>query len=405
MSERLLIRAPRLFDGVSQKLAEHAYLVVEDGLIVALGPQSELAESADEAFDRTVLLHADSTVLPGLINMHTHLSFSALPTMFDDAVSESDAVKLIRIVTNMRAAVCAGVTTVRDCGTWPRLMIPARTAAEQGLAPGPRIVASGAITTTGGHCWYCSTEADSESEVRKAVRTHIKDGVDFLKLFATGGNVTPGSDALVTQFTEAEMCAATQEARKGGRRTAAHAHGLEGVRNAIAARVTTIEHCSFQTETGIGWNDAMVDEIVDAGIYVCPTFFRGTAKLASDPGYTFNAREKMFMTRRRQRAQLTTRLAERGVMLVSGNDAGVPHCHVEDFPGDLVATVEECGLSPLAVIRSATSVAAEALGRTKIGQVAQGKAADILAVRGNPLTDIRDLERIELVVARGRVVD
>ena len=266
MTERLLIRAPRLFDAISDKVQASRYLVVEDGLIAATGPQSELAECAADTFDRTLSLEPDTTVLPGLINMHTHLSFSALPTMFADAVSESDEFKLIRIVANMGAAVCAGVTTVRDCGTWPRLMMPARAAAEQGLVRGPRIIASGAITTTGGHCWYCSTEADSEDEVRKAVRTHIKSGVDFIKLFATGGNVTPGSDALVTQFTRAEMCAATQEARKGGRRTAAHAHGIDGVRNAIAARVTTIEHCSFQTETGIGWDDAMVDEIVDGWI-------------------------------------------------------------------------------------------------------------------------------------------
>jgi imidazolonepropionase-like amidohydrolase len=404
MTERLLIRAPRLFDAISDKVQASRYLVVEDGLIAATGAQSELAECADDTFDRTLSLEPDTTVLPGLINMHTHLSFSALPTMFADAVSESDEFKLIRIVANMGAAVCAGVTTVRDCGTWPRLMMPARAAAEQGLVRGPRIIASGAITTTGGHCWYCSTEADSEDEVRKAVRTHIKDGVDFIKLFATGGNVTPGSDALVTQFTQAEMCAATQEARKGGRRTAAHAHGIDGVRNAIAARVTTIEHCSFQTETGIGWDDAMVDEIVDAGIYVCPTVFRGTAKLTADPNYTFNEREQLFLTRRQQRIKLTARLAERDVMLVSGNDAGVPHCRVEDFPGDLVATVQECGLSPLAVIQSATSVAAQALGRTDIGQLARGKAADILTVRGNPLEDIRDLERTEKVIVRGLVV-
>lgn len=404
MTERLLIRAPRLFDAISDKVQASRYLVVEDGLIAATGPQSELAECAADTFDRTLSLEPDTTVLPGLINMHTHLSFSALPTMFADAVSESDEFKLIRIVANMRAAVCAGVTTVRDCGTWPRLMMPARAAAEQGLVRGPRIIASGAITTTGGHCWYCSTEADSEDEVRKAVRTHIKDGVDFIKLFATGGNVTPGSDALATQFTQAEMCAATQEARKGGRRTAAHAHGIDGVRNAIAARVTTIEHCSFQTETGIGWDDAMVDEIVDAGIYVCPTVFRGTAKLTADPNYTFNEREQLFLTRRQQRIKLTARLAERDVMLVSGNDAGVPHCRVEDFPGDLVATVQECGLSPLAVIQSATSVAAQALGRTDIGQLARGKAADILTVRGNPLEDIRDLERTEKVIVRGLVV-
>ena len=152
--------------------------------------------------------------MPGLINMHTHLTFSALPSVYDDALQDSDTTKTIRMIEALRAATDCGITTVRDCGTWPHLILPTKDAVESGLLPGPRIVASGAITTTGGHCYFCATEADNEDEVRKAVRSHVKSGVDFIKLFATGGNTTPGSNALIAQYTEAEMCAASDEARK-----------------------------------------------------------------------------------------------------------------------------------------------------------------------------------------------
>ena len=303
-----------------------------------------------------------------------------------------------------------GVTTVRDCGTWPHLALPVRDAVEQGLLPGPRIITSGAITSTGGHCWFCATEADNESEVRKAVRTHVKSGVDFIKLFATGGNTTPGSNALLAQYTVAEMCAATDEARKASRRTAAHAHGIDGVRHSITARVTTIEHCSFQTEAGIGWDEDLASEALDAGIYVCHTVFRGINKLEHDNTHELTAAEAQTIESRRQatadRLILTRRLADKGVQLLAGNDAGVMHVGFSDFPGDLVMTSEGCGLSPCAVLKSATSTAAQALGCEDIGIVAAQKVADLLVVHGDPINNIRDIERTAMVFARGeRVVN
>lgn len=396
-----LIKAARLFDGVKQH--EHAYIVIDGDRIREVGQQQDLGASCKQQFEETIELDTEQTLLPGLINMHTHLSFSGARSVFHDATTESDVIKTVRIVDNLRRALATGVTTVRDCGTWPRLALPIRNAVEHGLLPGPRIIASGAITTTGGHCWYCATEADSEDEVRKAVRAHTKDGVDFIKLFATGGNTTQGSDALTVQYTREQLCAATEEARKANRRTAVHAHAFEGVRNSIDAGVTTIEHCSFQTGAGIGWDEEMATQIVDKGIFVCHTTFRAASKFENDSAFEFTPAEIAANAKRQQRVALTRRLHDKGVRLIAGNDAGVSHVSFDDFPGDLIYTAQACGLDSGTVLRSATSVAAEALGRDDLGTIAAGKVADLLVVRGNPIADVTSIAQTECVYTRGQL--
>lgn len=400
----MLIKAGRLFDGVAEATRERAFVAVQDGKIAAVGAQSELGATGEANYGEVIDLGDTVTLMPGLINMHTHMSFSGSGTVFHEATQDTDALRMIRIVENLHASLATGVTTIRDCGTLPRLALPARQAVEDGILIAPTIVASGAVTTTGGHLWYCSTEADDETDVRRAVRAHVKSGVDFIKLFATGGNLTPGTNPLEAQFTEHEMCAATEEARRLGRRTASHAHGVDGVRNSIRARVTTIEHCSFQTEAGFGWDEDLVREIVDLGITVCHTVFRGIGKFENDPDFHFTPAQERMVALRKTRLALTKRLADAGVKLIAGNDAGVSWCTFSDFPEDLVLTTEGCGFAPVEVLRSATGEAAVALGRDDVGVVQSGKAADLLAVDGNPLEDIRAITHPRLVVARGRVV-
>jgi len=282
--------------------------------------------------------------------------------------------------------------------------LPVRDAIEQGLLTGPRIIASGAVTTTGGHCWYCATESDDEVSVRRAVRQHVKDGVDFIKLFATGGNLTPGTNSIEPQFSGPELCAAAEEARRLGMRTASHAHGTAGVVNSINARVSTIEHCSFLSTGGIGWEETLAREIADLGIFVCHTIFRGVAKFEGDPHYRFSESEQRQLEGSKARLTLTRRLADAGVPLVAGNDAGVTHVGFADFPSDLVLVAEGCGFSPGAVLRSATGVAADALGRADIGRIRVAASADLLAVAGDPSVDIGAIEATRLVMARGQVV-
>jgi imidazolonepropionase-like amidohydrolase len=403
--DTILIKAGRIFDGVAERVLPDAYVVLEGATITAVGSQTELAAHT-EGVTQQIDLGPDVTLMPGLINMHTHMSFSAGESVFNDHQGESYETKLIRAVVNLRAALCTGVTTVRDCGTLNGIAFAVRAAVEQDTMPGPRVIASGAgITTTGGHLWFCGVEADNETEVRRAVRSQVKAGADFIKIFATGGGTTPGTNSTAAQFNESEMCAITEEARRLGKTTAAHAHGSPGVRTSIAARVTTIEHCSFMQSSG-----AMVYEaeqgrrIADAGIYVCPTIFWGRGKklLRDEPHDAPQVRD--YLERREARFKLTRQLVEQGVQLVAGSDAGVAGNTFSDYPDDLILAVEGTDLSPTYILKSATSVAAEALGCSELGIIAPGKTADLFAVQGNPLQDIHALNAPRLVVSRGRLI-
>lgn len=401
----MLIKAERVFDGQSDHILEHAYVLVNGGTIEAIGPQSELDGSAGN-FAREIDLGANVTLMPGLINMHTHMSFSGGTTVFADHQAESVETKLIRSVENLKLALRTGVTTVRDCGTLNSIAFPVREAVESGIFQAPRILASGqGITITGGHLWFCGVEADDEAGVRRAVRSQVKAGADFIKAFATGGNTTPRTNPLAAQYSEAEMCAITEEAERLNVHVAAHAHGTPGVRNAIRARVTTIEHCSFMTAAGIGYEPDEVRMIANAGLYVCPTIFQGQGKYLDREQAKESAEIAQFFEARDQRFTLVRRLVEDGVQIVSGSDAGVRNNTFDDYPDDLVLATEGTDLSPLYMLKTATSIAAEALGRKDLGTLAPGCAADLLAVHGNPLHDIRALTQPRLVVARGQVVD
>lgn len=398
----LLMKAGRVYDGRAEQVLEHAYVLIEGQRIAAVGRQAELEGSAGR-FAQEIDLGSDVTLLPGLINMHTHMSFSAGESIFDDHQRESYETKMIRAVDNLHKALRTGVTTVRDCGTLNGIAFAVRAAVEDGVLVGPRVIASGdGVTTTGGHLWFCGVEADSDLEVRRAVRAQVKAGADFIKVFATGGNSTPGTNACAAQYTERELCALTEEARRLDKRVASHAHGTPGVIASITARVTTIEHCSFLQPAGVQYEPEQVRRIVDAGIYVCPTVFRGRGKLlAEQPDLPWAAE---FWATQEARFALVRRLVDDGVTLISGSDAGVNYNEFSDYPDDLILTAEGLDLSPTYVLQSATSVAAEALGRSDLGVLAPGKAADVLAVQGNPLQDMRALRHPVLVVARGQVV-
>ena len=400
----ILIKAGRVFDGRMDRALEHAYVIIDGGTITAVGRQAELDGNGGQ-FAQEIDLGSEVTLLPGLINMHTHMSFSTSESVFLDHQTESYETKLIRSVENLKMALRTGVTTIRDCGTLNGIAFPMRDAVEHGILTGPRVIASGAgITTTGGHLWFCGVEADSETEVRRAVRAQCKAGADFIKAFATGGGSTPGTNSLAAQYTEAEMCAITEEAARLGRRVAVHAHGSPGVHNSIAARVTTIEHCSFLQASGIEYEPDQARRIAEAGLYVCPTIFEGRGKFLDPAEADASPDVADFFKRRRDRLNLVRNLIEDGVQIVSGSDAGVNHNAFDAYPDDLVLTAEGADLSPLYVLKTATSVAAEALGRDDLGVVAPGKAADLLAVHGNPLQEMRDIKNTRLVIARGQVI-
>lgn len=402
--ESLLIKAGRVYDGAAERALEHAYVAIEQGVITAVGPQTELAQHP-ERFAQQFDLGPEVTVLPGLINMHTHMSFSAGASVMVEHQHDAYETKLIRSVENLKAALRTGVTTVRDCGTLNSIAFAVRQAVDTGTLLAPRVIASGAgITTTGGHLWFCGVEADSEADVRRAVRSQVKAGADFIKVFATGGNTTPGTNPLAAQYSAAEMRAITEEARRLGKPVASHAHGTPGVQASIAARVTTIEHCSFLQPSGITYEPDQGRRIADSGIFVCPTIFQGRGKFLLSEPHRHSPEAVQLLANREARFRMVRQMVEQGIRIVSGSDAGVASNTFSDYPGDLILAVEGTDLSPVYVLRSATSVAAEALGRPELGTLGPGKAADLLAVEGHPLQDIRALANPRLVISRGRLV-
>ncbi len=406
----LLIKAGRIFDGESERPLENGFVAVEGGRIAAVGRQAELGGEEQARHARVIELGGEATLMPGLINMHTHITFSAGDTVFHDGVNDSNEVRVIRATENLRMALATGTTTVRDCGTLNGVAFVMREAVESGLLPGPRILASGnGITSTGGHCYFCSTEADSAEEVKKAVRYQVKAGADFIKVFATGGNTTPGTNPVEAQYDETEMRAVTAEARRLGKAVASHAHGTAGMRHSIAAGVTTIEHCTFLTAEGIRYEEELAQRISDGGIYVCPTIFRGITKPEARAAYEATpegaAQVRALVEVLEARFRNLQRLIEQGVRIVAGTDAGVRHSGFADYPAELALMTEGPGLSPAFVLKSATSGAAECLGLRDLGRIAPGCRADLLGVEGNPLENIHDLGRTKLVVARGRVME
>lgn len=409
MTKDILVKAARLWDGVNSEMTHNAFLLVKDGKIATIGRQPELGEASPSEASAEVYDLSDCTLMPGLINLHTHLTFSGSTTVLADYMREKAAglpTLTIRAVDNMRRSLQAGVTTIRDCGTLNEVVFPVRAAVESGTLLGPRVVASGhGITTTGGHCYYFSHEADSADEVRKAVRTQAKAGADFIKIFATGGGLTPGTNMFEAQYTEAEMKAATEEARRLDKRVASHAHGTPGVRHSIAARVDTIEHCTFMTTEGVEYEPAMAEEIAEAGIYVVPTLsYSMTRRMLANPDYRPESPGvALWLNSRFKRYENFRKLHTAGVRLVSGSDSGVTGVPFEDYPTDLSLLVNEVGLAAYQTLLSATSLAAKACGLNDTGALAPGKRADLLAVAGNPLENIADLEATRFVSVNGRV--
>jgi imidazolonepropionase-like amidohydrolase len=352
-------------------------------------------------------LGAEATLLPGLINMHVHMSCNPTDSMYADIMSDSPERLVLRAADNLQEALRAGVTTVRDCGTRNAVAFACREAAREGLLAAPRVVASGhGITTTGGHCYFFCHEADSVVEVQRAVRAQAKAGADFIKVFATGGRLTPNTNILAAQFSEAEMRAVGDEARRLGLRVASHSLGTPGIETAVAARVTTIEHCAFLRPEGVRYDVALAGRIAEAGIAVCPTIYQGIGKYAADPGFTPTSAQQAFYDSRQQRYETVQALVKQGVRIIAGSDAGVPHVRFGDFPGDVVTMGKGTGLPTPYVLKMATAFAAETLGlAAETGTLAPGLCADLLGVQGDALSDLQALTRPLLVVARGQVVN
>jgi imidazolonepropionase-like amidohydrolase len=391
-----------------------ATVLVEDTRIVAVGSGFVVPTDIEQVWDL-----GGRAILPGLIDCHTHhVGGDVLPVggyAYARRLDEPGGIQALRGVEALRRTLLAGVTTVRDLGGAGWVDINLRDAVDSGLVAGPRMLVAGlGLTPTGGHAFPRAMNADGREAVIQAVREHVKRGVDWLKLLGvTGGTATPGIDPMAAQYHAEEVEAAVSEARRWAKPTAAHAHGLEGIRNAVQAEARTIEH-------GTDLDEATADEMAARDIYLCPTLLGNyyTERLLEEGRLPENslARRKELEVKGYRIPDLASglrrvALAQRvGVKLITGSDCGGNAVATFGTSGTELVMLNRAGLSPMEAIVAATSRSAEALGLSGVtGALRPGLAADLLVVNGNPLDDIRvlaplDGDRIATVVRDGRVV-
>jgi imidazolonepropionase-like amidohydrolase len=402
------IRAGRLFDGASDKMRENVVIVVQDDRIQSVGAAGSVSIPAGAA----VIDLSRATVLPGLIDCHTHLGSRA--DRYDEIYHFKDTPfsHAFAAVVHARKTLEAGFTSVRDVGSLPFLAVDLRNSINEGLVPGPRIVASGpGISITGGHGdlnnYSPQTRvsmfpeernfqiADGVDQIRHVVRAQVKYGVDVIKILATGGVLSKGDSPGAPQFTFEELKAAAEEAHMAGRKIAAHAHGTQGIKNAILAGIDSIEHASLIDEEGIRLAK-------EHGTYLVMDIYNDDYILgkAIEFGLPQENVDKEKMVGRLQRENFQ-KAVQGGAKMAFGTDAGVyPH-------GDNAKQffyMVKYGMRPAQAIRAATSSAADLIGRSKdVGSVEAGKYADIIAVSADPLQDVRALENVGFVMKGGVV--
>lgn len=384
-----IVRAARLFDGASSRLIEQPMVVIDHGRIcgVETGPIESPA-------DADVVDLGEVTLLPGMIDAHVHLGFDASPDPVAQMLADSDATLLLRMRQAARRALSAGITTVRDLGDRSYLGITLRDWFRGGSEIGPDIIAAGPpITVTGGHCHFMGGEADGELEVRRGVRSHVKAGVDVIKLMATGGHMTRGTNPGLPQYTVAELRAAVDEAHRLGRLLTAHAHGPAGIANAVEAGVDCIEHCSFRVGEGRQADPRLIDRIATQGVTVSPTVGAAPTNL---PG--ISTLQESFLP-------ILESMHRAGVRLIGGTDAGISPGKPHNVLPYGVAFLARAGLTNAEALAAATSVAAEACGvADRKGTLSAGKDADLFAVAGDPLQDVSALLRVTAVFKAGQRV-
>jgi imidazolonepropionase-like amidohydrolase len=395
-----VLRAGRLIDGNGSVVQDHRSVYIDAGRIVGI------EATGDAPSDAEVIDASAYTVLPGLIDCHVHLVFSASDNPLRDVYQDDDQRLLLRAVAAARQALGAGVTTLRDLGGRGGVTFRLRDAINDGLIRGPRILPAGSpITITGGHCHFLRLEADDETGVRAAARRQLKSGATALKIMATGGRMTPGTNVGRAQFSVAELRAAVDEAHRANVPIAAHAIGTAGIRNAVEAGVNTIEHCSWLAATpGVEFDERTAARMAEQGIAAGPTLDTALGSLTASPE-TLSPGVREHMLLRPQIIKCVSRMHELGVPIVTSTDAGVARTPFDSLAQEAALLVNEVGLSPAEAVRSATGTAARALGLAEtVGTVAAGRVADLIAVEGDPSQQIGALRNVRLVFQSGEIV-
>ncbi|MFQ6198174.1 amidohydrolase family protein [Streptomyces sp. NPDC000405] len=387
-----LISAGRVLTGPGGAHLTDGAVLVQGGVIVDAGTRPDLEARTAPGIPR--LAFPEATLMPGLIDAHVHLALDAGPDPVAVLRASDDTDLILGMAGRALRLLNVGITTARDLGDRNGLALRLRKEITEGRLPGPRILAAGTpLTGPGGHCWFLGGEVEGTDAMRELVRRNAESGVDVIKVMATGGGITKGGPPIwQAQFTADQLRVVVEEARAAGLPVAAHAHGTEGIAAAVAAGVSTIEHCTWMAQDGFQESTELVDAIAAQGIRVCP---------AASPDWRGFA-ERFGPERAKEMFDRLGWMSRRGVRLIAGTDAGVSRAVFDDFVSSL-EFFESIGFSPAEIVDLATTEAAEGLGiADDTGLLRTGYRADLLVVDGNPLDDLQALRRVQLVMAAGR---
>jgi imidazolonepropionase-like amidohydrolase len=399
MTGRVAIRGVHVWDGSAPARSSTPHtLLVEAGRIQSIIPEGDAGK-----LDSDVMVFnndSDWTLMPGLIDSHVHMTLD--PTILGP--TQQLEVTHERIWAGMQqralAMAQAGITTARDLGAGEWMEVELRDRIARGEIVGPRLLCVGQpVTAPQGHCHFWGGEARGSEAVRAVVERQVAHRVDWIKVMATGGVFTKGTDVTTPQYDEAELAEIVGVAGEHGRSVAAHCHGTAGIKNAFGAGIRTVEHCSFAGGEGFGsdFDAAFVAEMARDDVWVSPTVNAGWGRRIEKDGKPTPFWERMSTCLRAMRTA--------GVRFVASTDAGIPGVQHHQLAEGLQAFARYAGLSCVETLRSATSEAARALGiDTETGVLRPGLAADVLVVEGDPTQDLAALLRPQLVLARGRVV-